>query len=95
MEGYNSKYANKPSQKLYYYPRPTPQDVLHEEQEYVINNSYSGTNIYEWNIDGYTKRQIYNLVHRMMMYSTIAKNNGNNDKTVANMIVAGFTGQLK
>nr|GEX20391.1 leucine-rich repeat protein [Tanacetum cinerariifolium] len=31
----------------------------------------------------------------MMIYSTIAKNNGNTDKTVANMIVAGFTGQLK
>ena len=30
-----------------------------------------------------------------MMYSTIAKNNGNNDKSVANMIIAGFTGQLK
>ncbi|XP_071686784.1 uncharacterized protein [Rutidosis leptorrhynchoides] len=29
------------------------------------------------------------------MYSTIAKSNGNNDKTIANMIIAGFTGQLK
>nr|GEY48078.1 hypothetical protein [Tanacetum cinerariifolium] len=92
---YNSKYADKPTQRLYYYPRPTPQDVLHEEQEFILNNSYSGKNIYEWNIDGYTERQIYNLSHRMMMYSTIAKNNGNTDKTVANMIVAGFTGQLK
>ncbi|XP_052624765.1 uncharacterized protein LOC128132291 [Lactuca sativa] len=29
------------------------------------------------------------------MYSTIAKNTGNSDKQVANMLIAGFTGQLK
>lgn len=31
----------------------------------------------------------------MLMYSTICKNNGNTDKAITNMIIAGFTGQLK
>mgnify|MGYP001763295472 FL=1 len=95
INNYDSKFARKPVQRLYYYPRPSPQDVLHEEQEYEINNSYSGKNVYEWNLDGYTERQIYNMIHRMLMYSTIAKNTGNSDKQVANMLIAGFTGQLK
>ena len=29
------------------------------------------------------------------MYATVAKNNGNSDKQVAKMVIAGFTGQLK
>ena len=89
------KFADRPTQRMYYYPRPTPQDVLIEEQEYVVNNSYHGKHIYEWNIDGNTERQIYNVIHRMMMYSTICKNNGNTDKDITKMIIAGFTGQLK
>ncbi|KAJ0692784.1 hypothetical protein HanPI659440_Chr15g0589831 [Helianthus annuus] len=92
---YNTKYADRPRQRLYYYPRPTPQDVLHEEQEYEINNSYNGKAIYEWNLDGYTDRQVYMMTHRMMKYATIAKKNNNTDQTVCKMIAAGFTGQLK
>ncbi|KAI3712933.1 hypothetical protein L1987_71503 [Smallanthus sonchifolius] len=90
-----SKWADKPTQRKYYYPRPTPQDVLIEEQEYIVNNSYSGKMIYEWNIDGQSEGQIYNTVHRMLMYSTICKNNNNSIKTIAGMIISGFTGQLK
>ncbi|XP_059288558.1 uncharacterized protein LOC132041897 [Lycium ferocissimum] len=52
-------YADKPVQRMYYYPCPTPQDVLVEEHEHIITNSYSGKEIYEWNIDGYSERQIY------------------------------------
>ncbi|KAG5579249.1 hypothetical protein H5410_049876 [Solanum commersonii] len=80
---------------MFYYPRPTPQDVLLEEHEHIITNSYNGKEIYEWNIDGYIDRQIFTTVHRMLMYSTICKTNKNSDKTIADMITAGFTGQLK
>uniref|UniRef100_A0A7N0VEJ1 Uncharacterized protein n=1 Tax=Kalanchoe fedtschenkoi TaxID=63787 RepID=A0A7N0VEJ1_KALFE len=89
------RYTDRPIQRLFYYNRPSPVDILHEEQEYINNNSYNGKNIYEWNLDGYTRKQIYNLVHKMCMYSTISQATGNNDFNIANMIVAGFTGQLK
>ncbi|KAK9682693.1 hypothetical protein RND81_10G089600 [Saponaria officinalis] len=35
-------------------------DVLHEEQEFQLSNSYNGKCIYEWNIDGHTDNQVYN-----------------------------------
>ena len=79
---------------MYCSRRPSPIDTLHEEQEYILNNSYNGKNILN-KLDAYADRQIYNMIHRMLMYSTICKQNGNTDKNVAKMIVAGFTGQLK
>ncbi|KAG5572753.1 hypothetical protein H5410_062519 [Solanum commersonii] len=40
-------------------------------------------------------RQIYTTMHKMLMYSTICKTNKNSDKTITDMITAGFTSQLK
>ena len=80
---------------MYYYPRPTLQDILLKEQEYYISNNFSGTQIYEWNIDGFTDRQIYTRAHRILMYKTIYKANKNSIKDNGNMIIARFTGQLK
>ncbi|KAG5589597.1 hypothetical protein H5410_040111 [Solanum commersonii] len=90
----SKKHARKSVQRMYYYPRPTPQDILLEEQEYYVSNSFSGTEIHEWNIDGFTDRQIYILAHRILMYSTICKANKNSEKDTTNMIIVGFTGQM-
>lgn len=75
--------------KNVYYPRPNPQDVLIEEQgNDHYHKGYSGSDIYEWYIDGLAERQIYTTVHRMLMYSTLCKVNKNIDRAIAKMIIA-------
>ncbi|KAG5594636.1 hypothetical protein H5410_035868 [Solanum commersonii] len=82
--------------QTYYYSRPTPQAVLIEERDWnQTNTSYSISEIYEWNLDGLTDRQLTILIHRMLMYATICKSVNSTNKTICKMIIAGFTGQLR
>ena len=78
-----------------YYKRPTPQDLLFEEDSFQNQVSYNSRTIYEWNIDGLSEYQIYEVIHKMLIYATIYKASGNNDSNVAKFIANGFTGSLK
>jgi hypothetical protein len=60
-----------------------------------FQNSYSGRSIYEWNIDGLNERQIVTVTQKMLMYSTICKQQGNPDKNIAIFITTAFVGQLR
>ena len=51
----------------YYYKRPTPMDILFEENDDLVQNSYHENFIYEWNIDGASEKIIHDQLHRMMM----------------------------
>jgi hypothetical protein len=78
-----------------YYKRPTPQDLLWEEDYFNVQYSYNAKTIYEWNIDGLSEYQIYEVIHKMMMYSSVCKSIGNQDRDIAIFIINGFTGSLK
>ncbi|KAL7184993.1 hypothetical protein ACSBR2_027018 [Camellia fascicularis] len=47
----------------YYYSRPTPQDILYEEDFLPTQIFYHGKTIYEWNIDGKSEYQNFETIH--------------------------------
>lgn len=55
----------------FYYKKPSPMDMLIEENKTFLQRDYSSRNIYEWNFDNYTDHHIYTMAHRMVMYSTV------------------------
>ncbi|GAV74213.1 hypothetical protein CFOL_v3_17693, partial [Cephalotus follicularis] len=57
--------------------------------------SYQSGTIYEWNIDGMNEYHIINKLQEMPMVSNAYKIKNTYDKIVANLLIAGFTGQLK
>ncbi|GAV91096.1 LOW QUALITY PROTEIN: zf-CCHC domain-containing protein, partial [Cephalotus follicularis] len=78
-----------------YYYRPTYPDLQIEERGKFTQASYQSGTIYEWNIDGINEYRIINKLQEMTMVSNAHKIRNNSDKTVANILIAGFTGQIK
>ena len=47
----------------HYYPRSTPPDLLFEEHHDQYQPSFSGSQVYGWNIDGLNEYQIESVMH--------------------------------
>ncbi|RDY00451.1 hypothetical protein CR513_16370, partial [Mucuna pruriens] len=78
-----------------YYPRPSLVDVQFEERGELIQNSFSGNEISEWNIDGMSDQAILDMTCQMTMAVTTHKTKCCLDKSTALAIIQGFAGQLK
>ncbi|KAH1238679.1 hypothetical protein GmHk_08G023292 [Glycine max] len=90
----NSKNWKTPS-KLYY-QRPTAPDLLLEERGENNFKSFSANNIYEWNIDAQTEYNIMNTLQHMTMVATAYQTSHEcSEETIIDILVAGFSGQLK
>ncbi|KAJ8543328.1 hypothetical protein K7X08_005851 [Anisodus acutangulus] len=91
-----SNWTPRNASESYYYPRPTPMDVLIEEGTWKNDHTaYTGTEIVEWNIDGGAETQIYRTCHKTLMYAAAAKGNNQTELSITKMICVGFTGKLK
>ncbi|KAH6800844.1 hypothetical protein C2S52_001308 [Perilla frutescens var. hirtella] len=62
----------------------------------ISQSRYNASSIYEWNIDGLTEYNILNTLQQMTMAANAYKTQvGTHDKTIAELLIAGFSGQLK
>jgi hypothetical protein len=90
-----TRYPGNVSITRNFYSRPTPPDLQFEERELTVRNSYNAESLYEWNIDGMSQYEILNELQEMLMVSNVYKSNNKTDHQIANIIITGFTGQLK
>ena len=78
-----------------YYSRPAPPDIQYEERNQFWENSYDGHGVNEWNIDGKSEYEIINTLKNITTATTTYKIQSNDENKTANLIIAGFSGQLK
>ncbi|RDX97394.1 hypothetical protein CR513_19838, partial [Mucuna pruriens] len=76
--------------------QPTAPDILLEERGEGNFRSFSANNIYEWNIDAQPEYNIMNTLQHMSMVVTAYQTTHDcSEETIVNILVAGFSGQLK
>ncbi|QHO42377.1 polyprotein [Arachis hypogaea] len=87
------KGLTKPS--TYGYNRVSAPDLALEERELGFV-SFNANNVYEWNIDGKTEYNIMSMLQHMTMVGTAYQAaHDTSEEAIANVIVSGFSGQLK
>ncbi|QHO27126.1 Movement protein [Arachis hypogaea] len=87
------KGLTKPS--TYGYNRVSAPDLALEERELGFV-SFNANNVYEWNIDGKTEYNIMSMLQHMTMVGTAYQAaHETSEEAIANVIVFGFSGQLK
>ncbi|KAH9678850.1 hypothetical protein KPL71_025882 [Citrus sinensis] len=75
----------------------SPPDLTIDNRPSALNQSrYNASSVYEWNLDGMSKYNILGLLQQMTMAANAYKTqSGTSDKAIAEILIAGFTGQLK
>ncbi|KAH9696438.1 hypothetical protein KPL71_023162 [Citrus sinensis] len=75
----------------------SPPDLTIDNRPSALNQSrYNASSVYEWNIDGMSKYNILSVLQQMTMAANAYKTqSGTSEKAIAEILIAGFTGQLK
>ncbi|KAH9782741.1 MDIS1-interacting receptor like kinase 2 [Citrus sinensis] len=75
----------------------SPPDLTIDNRPSALNQSrYNASSVYEWNLDGMSEYNILGLLQQMTMAANAYKTqSGTSDKAIAEILIAGFTGQLK
>ncbi|ESQ30737.1 hypothetical protein EUTSA_v10012334mg, partial [Eutrema salsugineum] len=62
----------------------------------IEQSRFNSSSVYDWNIDGISEYNILNFLHKMTMAANAYRTQvENEDRTVAELLIAGFSGQLK
>ncbi|QHO12369.1 Polyprotein [Arachis hypogaea] len=87
------KGLTKPS--AHSYNRISAPDLALEERELGFV-SFNTNNVYEWNIDGKTEYNIMSILQHLTMVGTAYQAaHETSEEAIANVIISGFSGQLK
>ncbi|KAG2689260.1 hypothetical protein I3760_09G132400 [Carya illinoinensis] len=78
-----------------WYSRPTPPDLQYEERGSHSQFSVSTDQMYEWNIDGFSKKEILNTLNRMSMVAIAYYNNKLSQPKIVDILTHGFSGMLR
>ncbi|KAH9736447.1 hypothetical protein KPL71_018114 [Citrus sinensis] len=75
----------------------SPPDLTIDNRPSALNQArYNASSVYEWNIDGMSEYNILGVLQQMTMAANAYKTqSGTSDKAIAEILIAGFTGQLK
>ncbi|KAH9780822.1 protein kinase domain-containing protein [Citrus sinensis] len=89
--------ANKIHWELALPTSKSPPDLTIDNRPNALNQSrYNASSVYEWNIDGMSEYNILGVLQQMTMAANAYKTqSGTSDKAIAEILIAGFTGQLK
>ncbi|KAH6823414.1 hypothetical protein C2S53_000152, partial [Perilla frutescens var. hirtella] len=100
----SSEYPESPKPKInkieWFPSHQTPVQIIPAPDlgisKHISQSRYNDSSIYEWNIDGLTEYNILNTLQQMTMAANAYKTQkGTHDKTIAELLIAGFSGQLK
>jgi hypothetical protein len=73
-----------------------PNISIPSEPTILNQHKFNASSLYEWNIDGMSEYNILNTLQQMTMTTNAYKTQtGTPDKAIAELLIAGFSGQLK